>query len=330
MAGVPPHAQGQFPPQLMQQCNPSGAPGLPPPPPYPPPNSYQAGGNFGSGYAGGYNAGYGGNWAGQRPPSKFNELQEQLVSARMEKLSAELKLDNEKALREKDRELEDVKAAIEKKKKKEKEKEKKKKKRKSKADLSSSDDSTSSESEIGTPEEDQRRRQKERKEKQREERRRGREELRQQRDRMDAMAKQLDLMYETNRNLMAAGAQGFGHRFPGSSPMTAAVSVGRSGRSGAASTGPKKKQQRRRPVVSEDEDEGEDEEEKNEESVQQTEEDVRERFKAAAGTKRMVDVLKATKKYPANWDKAQPNRGMTRPAIVKHIHNNGELDLMDF
>ncbi|KAK3243600.1 hypothetical protein CYMTET_46755 [Cymbomonas tetramitiformis] len=173
----------------------------------------------------------------------------------MEKLSAELRLDNEKKLREKDRELEDAKAVIEQRKKAEKDKKK---------------------------------RQRERKERQRAERRRGREELRQQRDRMDAMAKQLDLVYETNRNLMAAG--------------------------------PKKKQQRRRPVVSEEDDDGEDEEEKNEEDpVQQTEEDVKERFKAAAGTKRMVDILKATKKFPANWDRAQPNGGMTRAAIVKYM-----------
>ncbi|KAK3233655.1 hypothetical protein CYMTET_56062 [Cymbomonas tetramitiformis] len=118
---------------------------------------------------------------------------------------------------------------------------------------------------------------------------------------MDEMAKQLDLVYETNLNLMAAG--------------------------------PKKKQQRRRPVVSEDDDEEEEEEEKNEDPVQQTEEDVKKRFKAAAGTKRMVDIIKATKKFPANWDKAQPNGRMTRPALIKHmvkLHNKGELDLMDF
>ncbi|KAK3285733.1 hypothetical protein CYMTET_6676 [Cymbomonas tetramitiformis] len=176
----------------------------------------------------------------------------------MVKLSAELKLDNEKALREKDRELEDAKAAIDnKKKKKKKKKEKKKKKRKSKECLSSDDDSTSSKSK---------------------------------RDRMDAMAKQLDLVYETNRNLMAA-----------------------------ASTGPKKKQQRRRPVVSEDDDEEEEEKENNEDPVQQTEEDVNERFKAAAGTKQMVDILKATKKFPATWDKAQPNMGLTRPSLIKHV-----------
>ncbi|KAK3285734.1 hypothetical protein CYMTET_6677 [Cymbomonas tetramitiformis] len=144
----------------------------------------------------------------------------------MVKLSAELKLDNEKALREKDRELEDAKAAIDnkkKKKKKKKEKEKKKKKRKSKECLSSDDDSTSS------------------------------------------------------------------------------------------------KSKRRRPVVSEDDDEEEEEKENNEDPVQQTEDDVNERFKAAAGTKQMVDILKATKKFPATWDKAQPNMGLTRPALIKHM-----------
>ncbi|KAK3280225.1 hypothetical protein CYMTET_11931 [Cymbomonas tetramitiformis] len=239
-------------------------------------------------------------------------------------MSAELKLDNEKAMREKDRELKEARAAIEKKKKNE--KDKKKKKRKSKEGLSSDDDSTSSDSDVRTPE-DQRRR---RKEKQRKERRRGREELCQTRERLDAMSKQLDLAFEQNRNLMAAGIPGFGQGFVGHSPMPTATYAGYSagnsagnatGGSGAASTGPKKKQQRRRPVEDEEDDVflEEIEEEKNEEPVQQTEDDVTERFKAAAGTKRMVDIIKATKKFPVTWAKEEHNGGQTRPALIKHM-----------
>ncbi|KAK3289366.1 hypothetical protein CYMTET_3203 [Cymbomonas tetramitiformis] len=202
----------------MQRYKRAGVPGAPPPPPYPPPSGFQAGGDYGSGYAGGYNAGYGGSWAGPRPPSKFSELQEKLVSARMEKRSAELKLDNERALHEKDRELEEAKAVIDKKKKK----------------------------------------------------------------------KEIKRIRRRVRRAYL---------------LTTTAPAPR----------------RRRPGEEEDDaDIVEEDEEKIGDSVQQTEEVVRDRFKAAAGTKRMVDILKATKKFPATWDKAKHNGGQTRPARIKH------------
>ncbi|KAK3240710.1 hypothetical protein CYMTET_49465 [Cymbomonas tetramitiformis] len=56
--------------------------------------------------------------------------------------------------------------------------------------------------------------------------------------------------------------------------------------------------------------------------------DVNEKFKSVAGLKRMEDILKTLNDLPSGWDDSKPRGGVDRRAVVSHVvdlHNEGKL-----
>ncbi|KAK3245411.1 hypothetical protein CYMTET_45014 [Cymbomonas tetramitiformis] len=146
----------------------------------------------------------------------------------------------------------------------------------------SSDDDTSSESDSSDAMSSKR------KCRQRDKRKQGKAELR-------YIEKQLEMAMQANQTLLTTP------------PPPAAVAAGPS--KGLPSKGKKKKSAR-----SSSSDDG------NFGSMAALDEkDVAEKFKAAAGTKQLTNILRAVGKLQGHdWDNAKKNGGMTRPQIVKH------------